>query len=204
MDSARSDFYRTCYSSSSAMFCNKYNPGCLTNHPKRKPGEQIDDLYIRLLYETGDQNSDTTRTEDQLRMHRMLGVNSFFATNGDLELLDRLISQGHIVMTGQLHHGPVESPNPQKSHWNVCVGWIPGPNGGIFVFNDPAGEMDVVNGGYINNNGKYVKYSWANWRKRWMADMSGKFAPGSGWYVAPVTDRNGKYIPPKSVKSVSR
>jgi hypothetical protein len=198
MDSTRPDYYRTCYSSSSSMFCEKYNPGCLSKHPQRKPGEQLDDLYLRLLYSTGSGNSDTTKTEDQLRMHRMLGVNSFFATNGNLALLDRLIAAGHVVMTGQLHKGHVENPNPNASHWNLCVGWIPGPNGGIFVFHDPAGEMDVVNGGYINDKGgKYVQYSWSNWRKRWMADMAGNFVDGSGWYVAPVTDRSGKYLPLK-------
>jgi uncharacterized protein YvpB len=47
-----------------------------------------------------------------------------------------------------------------------------------FYLNDPYGEADIVNGGYVNNYGKGVRYSRKNWLRRWEVE-----GPGSGWLV---------------------
>jgi hypothetical protein len=45
--------------------------------------------------------------------------------------------------------------------------------------NDPNGQADLVNGGYINHSkGFEVSYSKKNWNKRWLV---GK--PNNGWAV---------------------
>ncbi len=191
MDSATEQWYRMCYSSSSTMMCEYLKPGCLSEHKLRKEGEQLDDFYLRIL---NAKFGDSTDTAAQLAMHRFLGVNTRFSTSGSRQTLEYYLNAGFPVMTGQLHHGYWKTPNPTKSHWTICVGWT--PENDSFVFHDPAGNMDVQNGGYLNNHGKYRKYPWAEWSHRWMADNSGYYVPGTGWCVTPVVDKGtGKYVP---------
>lgn len=190
MDSDTDQWTRMCFSSSSAMLCEYLKAGCLRNHRERRSGEQIDDFYLRKLHELF---GDTTNADKQLEMHRWLGVNTRFRQNGTRESLEWHISRNLPVMTGQLHHSHYTRPNPVKSHWNLCIGYDPA--GDCFVFHDPAGTMDTVNGGYLNNDGKYRKYPWSSWSHRWMADSSGNFVVGTGWMVVPVTDKaTGLYI----------
>jgi hypothetical protein len=50
-----------------------------------------------------------------------------------------------------------------------------------FVFNDPNGEADMVNGGYTSNSaarGAKVQYSRKNWLRRWEID-----GPNTGWAI---------------------
>lgn len=191
MDSATEQWYRMCYTSSSTMMCEYLNPGCLENHPLRKAGEQLDDFYLRIL---NSKFGDSTDTAAQLAMHRYLKVNTRFSAAASRETLEYYLDKGYPVMTGQLHHGFWKTPNPVKSHWTICVGWT--PENDSFVFHDPAGTMDVKNGGYLNDAGKYRKYDWAEWSHRWMADTSGQFVNGTGWCVTPVIDKTtGKYVP---------
>ncbi len=191
MDSATDQWYRMCFSTSSAMFCEYLKANCLKNHPERRNGEQVDDFYLRLL---NAKFGDSTDAQAQLAMHQYLGVNSRFRQNGTRETLEWFLSRGLPVMTGQLHHGSYHRPDASKSHWNLCVGWT--PENDSFVFHDPAGSMDTTGGGYYNNDGKYRKYPWDSWSHRWMADAGGNFVVGSGWVVVPVTDKaTGHYIP---------
>jgi hypothetical protein len=190
MDSATGQWGRMCQSSSSAMFCEYYRPGCLSKHPKKRPGEQNDDFYLRILNELF---GDSTDPQAHTKMHSWLGVNSKFRINGTRETLEWHLSRGFVVMTGQLHHDYYTNPDPTRSHWNLCVGWT--PENDSFVFHDSAGHMDVQNGGYIDNNGKYMKYPWTFWKRRWMASASGAYMPGTGWCHVPVTDKvTGTYI----------
>ena len=49
------------------------------------------------------------------------------------------------------------------------------------VHNDPNGEADMINGGYVSNaasNGKGVHYSRKNWLRRWEAD-----GENTGWAI---------------------
>lgn len=192
MDSAADEGWRKCYSSSSAMFCEALRPGVLKNHPLRRPGEQLDDFYYRMLVqETG---LDTTNTDAQMRMHRYFGINSKFSQQGSRQTLEYYLSIGLWVMTGQLHHWRYERPDPTRSHWSLCCGWT--PENDAFVFHDPAGEMNVIDGGYIGSEGKYRKYAWDKWKRRWMADQAGNFVDGSGWCIVPIVNKaTGKYVP---------
>lgn len=195
MNGATSDYWRMCYSSSSSMFVNHFNPGVLKNHPKRREGEQLDDFYLRMLKEVA--GGDSTDTNAQMQMHRYFGVNSEFRQTGNRETLEYFLSKGHPVMTGQLHHFSYEHPDPARSHWTICIGWT--PDNDSFVFHDPAGQMNVKNGGYVSNEGAYRKYAWELWKRRWMADFAGNFKEGAGWCVVPVIDKskNGVYVPLK-------
>ena len=44
--------------------------------------------------------------------------------------------------------------------------------------NDPAGDLDLVNGGYIGDGVPAAKYSCRNLLPRWEVD-----GPGSGWWI---------------------
>lgn len=191
MDSAVGEGWRKCYSSTSSMFLEGVKPGVLKNHPKRHPGEQLDDFYYRMLVTvTG---LDTTNTDAQMQMHRYFGVNSRFSQQGSRQTLEYYLSIGLWVMTGQYHHGDYNRPDPTRSHWNLCVGWT--PENDAFVFHDPAGQMDVADGGYIGNEGAYRKYAWDKWKRRWMADNAGNFQDGAGWCIVPIVDKKtGKYV----------
>lgn len=191
LDSATDQWQRMCQCSSGSMLCEYYVPGCLSRHPLRRNGEQLDDFYLRILHE---KFGDTTDVQAHLKMHRWLGVNTRFSTQGMRETLEWHLSRGHLVLCGQLHHGSSVQPDPNRSHWNACVGWDPVND--CFVFHDPAGSMRVEGGGYASNDGRYRKYPWQHWQRRWMADIRGRFQPGAGWHVVAVTDRaSGKYLP---------
>lgn len=191
IDSNTEQWSRMCQSSSGAMFCEHLKPGCLKNHPDRMGNEQLDDFYLRILNK---KFGDTTDPQAHTKMHHYLGVNSRFRVNGTRETLEWFLSRGFIIMVGQLHHGYFTTPDPNRSHWNCLVGWTPEDDS--FVFHDPNGKMDPKNGGYLDNNGKYVKYPWAFWKRRWMVDERGNYSPGNGWCHVPVTDKaTGKYIP---------
>ena len=190
-DSTSEQGHRMCGCSSSVMMLEVVRPGCVTKHKNRKPGEQADDFYLRVLQSYGD----TTDGQAQLLTHRYFGVNTELRTDGDFKILQHYLACGVPIMVGWLHRGSVDAPNPNHSHWSVVVGWVPGKNGGIFVFHDPNGEADIIKGGYVNwEKGRYVQYSWANWRKRWMADSAGRFREGAGWYIVPRLDKNGKPV----------
>lgn len=182
-DSTSEQGHRMCFSSSSVMMLEQVKPGCVVNHKDRRKGEQADDFYLRKL---NDLYGDSTDAQAQLRCHRFFGVATELRTDGNYDVLHQALGRGHGVMVGWLHRGPVDHPLPEYSHWCYLLGWIPGKNGGTFVFHDPNGEANIIKGGYDNwEKGRYVQYSWANWRKRWMADSAGRFREGTGWYIVP-------------------
>jgi len=43
---------------------------------------------------------------------------------------------------------------------------------------DPFGELDLLNGGYVNNWGARLRYSRQNLAHRWMVE-----GPGTGWAI---------------------
>ena len=49
------------------------------------------------------------------------------------------------------------------------------------MFNDPYGELDNINGGYVRvgSGGHNVPYSWRHWLPRWEVE-----GPGSGWCMS--------------------
>lgn len=160
LDNQSGKGYRECFSSTCAMIAEYYGK------------VKSDDEYNRIRSKYGD----TTNKDAQLKALRELGLNARFITNGNAAILENEIRNGRPVAVGWLHLGNVKAPSG-GGHWTCCIGFTPN----AFVFNDPNGEADMVNGGYVSNSsskGKNVKYSRKNWLPRWECD--GK---NTGWAI---------------------
>jgi hypothetical protein len=160
LDNKSGTGYRECFSSSCAMIAKYY--GKVKN----------DDEYnvIRARY------GDTTSKDAQLAALRSLGLNAKFVTNGNSALLENEIRNNRPVAVGWLHQGNVNKPTG-GGHWTCCIGFTPTH----FVHNDPNGEANMVNGGYVSNSasrGAGIRYTKANWLKRWECD-----GPNTGWAI---------------------
>jgi GH24 family phage-related lysozyme (muramidase) len=149
--------YRECFSSSCAMVAAYYGK------------VKSDDEYnaVRARY------GDTTEANAQVRALTDLGLKAQFLQTGSAATLEREIRANRPVAVGWLHHGTAAAPSG-GGHWSVVVGF----DKDAFYLNDPYGEADIVNGGYVNNYGKGVRYSRKNWLRRWEVE-----GPGSGWLV---------------------
>lgn len=159
-DNASGAGYRECFSSSCAMVARFYGK------------VSSDDDYNRIRAKFGD----TTDSGAQLRALGSLGLQATFRQNGDAATLERLLREGRPVPVGWLHKGPATAPTG-GGHWSVVVGFTPE----AFIHNDPNGEADMVNGGYVTTKGaagKGIAYSRARWLRRWEVD-----GRGSGWYL---------------------
>lgn len=159
--------YRECFSSSCAMVAAYWD---------RVTG---DDDYCRLRAKHGD----STDIRAQLETLQSLGLKAEHVTNGGPDLIRREIDSGRPIAVGWIHKGPVWSGLIGEGHWSVVVGY----DDSYSVHNDPNGEADMLNGGYISHqNGRAIAYSWRNWRQRWEIERSTagwRFAPGNGWAV---------------------
>jgi hypothetical protein len=103
-----------------------------------------------------------------------LGLRATFEQEGTASDLEAEIRMGYPTPVGWLHRGPVNKPTG-SGHWSVVIGFTPTH----FLHNDPNGDADLVNGGYISNKGGAgVAYSRKNWLPRWLVD-----GPDSGWYL---------------------
>ena len=150
--------YRECFSSSCAMIARYWGK------------VKDDDEYNKIRAKYGD----STSSDAQVKALRSLGLTPRFITNGNASLLETEIRLGRPVAVGWLHKGPVTAPTG-GGHWSVCIGFSPT----TFVFNDPNGEADMVNGGYVNHTrGAGVNYSRLNFTRRWEAD-----GPNTGWAI---------------------
>jgi len=155
-DNASGTGYRECFSSSAAMVARYY--GKITS----------DDAYNKFRAKYGD----TTDSTAQVTALKALGLNARFITNCTAAQLQAELDAGRPVMVGWLHKGPVTAPTG-GGHWSVVIGYTPT----AFIHNDPNGEANLVQGGYVNTTkGKAVTYSRANWLKRWLVE-----GPTSGW-----------------------
>ena len=160
LDNASGTGYRECFSSSCAMIAKYYGK------------VKSDDEYNKIRSKYGD----TTNKDAQLAALRSLGLNAKFVTNGNSAFLENEIRNARPVAVGWLHKGNVSYPTG-GGHWTCCIGFTPT----AFVHNDPNGEADLVNGGYVSNNplaGKGVKYSRKNWLRRWECDGN-----NTGWAI---------------------
>ncbi len=160
LDNASGKGYRECFSSTCAMIAEY--------HGKVKS----DDEYNKIRQKYGD----TTSKDAQLAALRSLGLTARFITNGNSALLENEIRNNRPVAVGWLHHGNVTRPSGD-GHWTCCIGFTKDS----FVFNDPNGEADMVNGNYANHDpskGKGVEYSRKNWLRRWEVD-----GPNTGWAI---------------------
>lgn len=150
--------YRECFSSTCAMIANFYGR------------VKTDDAYNLIR----DAFGDSTEAQAQLAALRSLGLDARFVTNAAVGLIEAEILAGRPVAVGWPHKGPVTAPTG-GGHWTLAVGFT----ADAIVMNDPNGEADMLNGGYVNHSGGAgVRYSRRNWLRRWEAD-----GPGTGWAV---------------------
>ena len=158
----KKDPLRTCFSSSCAMLLSALDPGVIKG----------DDEYINEVYKYGD----TTQASSQLEALRHFGVTARFVQNADWSTIERQLSLGIPVPMGILHKGPVSNP-VGGGHWICCVG-ITADKTKLWV-HDPFGELDLVGGSYISQNGKYLLYSKKNLGPRFLVEGA-----SSGWIIS--------------------
>jgi GH24 family phage-related lysozyme (muramidase) len=155
-DNASGTGYRECFSSSAAMVARFY--GKVTS----------DDAYNKIRATYGD----TTNAQAQIKALQSLALTARLRTNCNPAVIETELEAGRPVMVGWLHKGPVGAPTG-GGHWSVIIG----ATSGAYIHNDPNGEADMVNGGYVNHTkGAGIAYSRKNWLRRWEVD-----GPGTGW-----------------------
>ncbi len=155
-DNATGTGYRECFSSSAAMVARFWGK------------VSSDDAYNKIRARYGD----TTDVGAQLEALRSLGLDARFRTDGTVTALETELRAGRPVMVGWLHKGPISKPSG-GGHWSVVIGYTADD----WIHNDPNGEADMVNGGYVTQRGGAgVHYSRRNWNRRWLPD-------GKGWMV---------------------
>lgn len=165
-DSATQHALRMCFSSSCAMLLEALRPGTLS-------GPNGDDAYLGRVLRYGD----TTDSGAQIKALASFGVQASFTQQANFDTLRKQIDKGVPVPIGVLHHGHVSKPQG-GGHWLVAVGY-----GDDFItVHDPFGEMDLVNGGYVNNWGARLRYSKKNLGPRWMVE-----GPSTGWAILATT-----------------
>ncbi len=86
-----------------------------------------------------------------------------------LALLDRKIP----VPIGILHRGPISNPTG-GGHWVTLIGY----DDKYFHVHDPAGELDLIAGGYLGGSGENQRYTRENLLKRWNIASD-----SDGWYM---------------------
>ena len=150
--------YRECFSSSCAMIAKFYGK------------VKSDDGYNAIRSKFGD----TTDSQAQLAALRSLGLQARFVTNAAPGLLELELRACRPVAVGWLHQGPYNAPTG-GGHWSVVICFDPG----YWILNDPNGEADLINGGYVNHTkGAGVKYSRQRFDRRWMVDGA-----ATGWAI---------------------
>ncbi len=158
LDNQSGTGYRECFSSSCAMVA--------AFHGRVKGDDEYNAIRARF--------GDSTDAQAQLAALRSLGLDARFVTNAAPGLLESEILAGRPVAVGWLHKGPVTAPTG-GGHWTLAVGFT----AEAIVMNDPNGEANMLNGGYVNHTGGAgVRYSRRNWLRRWEADGA-----GTGWAV---------------------
>jgi len=161
-DSATEHALRMCFSSSCAMLVEALKPGTLA-------GPNGDDAYLGRVLRYGD----TTDSGAQLRALASYNIKATFTTKANWTTIEHQIKAGIPVPCGFLHKGPARKPSG-GGHWLTVIGFTKE----AIVVNDPFGEIDLVNGGYLNSNGAGQRYSRKNFAPRWMVE-----GPGTGWAI---------------------
>jgi hypothetical protein len=159
-DNKSGEGYRECFSSSCAMIARYYG--------KVKSDDEYNDIRQKF--------GDSTLQMAQVKTLQALGLQAKFITNGNAALLETKIRNNQPVAVGWLHYGSTSKPSG-GGHWTCCIGF----DEENFIFHDPNGKADMVNGGYLDTSieaGQAVKYKRNEWLKRWEVD--GK---DSGWAI---------------------
>lgn len=160
-DSVTSHGGRMCFSSSMAMALDYINPDVIDGD---------DDWYLSIVLYYGD----TVSSEAQIKAARSLGFNASFHTDGTERKLCELLDKGVPVPVGILHHGSLSDGPTGGGHWICLIGY----DEEHFHVHDPAGELDLVNGSYLQGSGENQRYTRKNLMKRWLIAND-----HDGWYV---------------------
>lgn len=155
------DPQRTCFSSSCAMLLKYLKPNSIKS----------DDEYVNTVFRFGDTTSNTA----QIAALETYGVRAEFRQNGGWSDIDSQLTLGIPVPIGILHKGTNVKPTG-GGHWIVIIGRS--EDNKSYIVHDPYGDLDLINGGYINSNGKALSYSKRNLGPRWMVE-----GVGTGWYI---------------------
>jgi hypothetical protein len=169
-DSSTKHAMRMCFSSSCAMLLEALKPGTLK-------GPNGDDPYLGRVLRYGD----TIDAEAQLKALAYFGVQARFDQTCTLDDVKAQIDRGARVPLGCIHKGNLNSLYGD-GHWICAIGY----DETALIVNDPFGEMDLVNGGYVNSYGAGLRYSYKNFSRRWEVVPSGssyRYAPGNGWAI---------------------
>jgi hypothetical protein len=167
-DSGTRHANRMCFSSACAMMLEGMKPGTL-------PGPNGDDAYLGRVFRYGD----TINSESQAKALASYGVTAILKKNCTVDDIKAQIDRGISAPLGCIHKGNLQNLYGD-GHWINAIGY----DRTGFIVHDPFGEMDVINGGYINSNGKALRYSFKNFCRRWevvQAGSSYRYAPGNGW-----------------------
>ena len=120
-----------------------------------------DDVWLQEVLKYGD----TVAQSAQLEALEAMGVDNVkFMMNGCENDLLSVLDEGCPVPIGILHKGPIKSPTG-GGHWVTLIGY----DDDSFFVHDPFGELDVVNGDYIETHpvaGCFQKYSRDNLMKK--------------------------------------
>ena len=160
LDNASSTGYRECFSSTCAMIARYHG--------------QIDsdDEYNIIRARFGD----TINPHTHIKALRSLGFDARFRTDCSSTTIKTEIDAGRPLGVGWLHQGSIQMP-AGGGHWTCVVGYTEE----AIVHNDPNGEADMINGGYVSNaatTGRGVHYSRKNWLQRWEVDGA-----NTGWAI---------------------
>jgi len=159
------DPMRTCFSSSCAMLLKYLKPQAI----------KTDDDYIKTVFSFGD----TVDPAVQLKALRHYGVEAEFRQDGGWSDLDSLLIKNIPIPIGILHKGPVSKPTG-TGHWLIVIGRTEDLS--KYIVHDPFGDLDLVNGTYLNSQGANLLYSKKNLAPRWMVG-----GPGDGWYIKTLS-----------------
>lgn len=169
-DSGTAHAIRMCFSSSCAMLLEALKPGTLA-------GPNGDDAYLGRVFRYGD----TTDSQAQIRALASYGIDAVLQQNCTPDTVKRQIDKGIPVPMGIIHKGGLSSLYGD-GHWICAIGYT----STAFIVHDPFGELDVVNGGYLNSKGASQRYSFKNLCRRWEVVPAGnsyRYAPGNGWAI---------------------
>ena len=149
LDNPSGDGWRECMSSSCAMAAKYWLPELDFNeYHLRRP-----------------KYGDSTDASAQIRTLESFGLKARFVQVGSVEKLKSQIDRGRPAPVGFLHHGHYSAPTG-GGHYVLAVGYTDK----YLIAQDPYGELDTVNGGYLKTGGtygKYIQYSWRYWAPRW-------------------------------------
>ena len=154
---------RMCQSSCIAMVLEYLWPGIVDGD---------DDIWLHEVLKYGDTVSQTA----QLDALEGIGVDNVrFEMEGCENDLLSVLDEGCPVPIGILHKGPIQSPTG-GGHWITLIGY----DDDAFTVHDPFGELDLVNGQYLETHsvaGSYQRYNRQDLLRRWLVHNS-----SDGWY----------------------